>query len=94
MPRLRTKKTEFLLRKTIFYCIFSAIFISVGYIAAQARKMRHLICTNIAYLNAVKAIGLQNSKTYLHAGLAHEKNRILLRKNKYSTVFLVLFLLL
>ena len=38
---LRTKKTEFLLKKTIFYSIFSALFISVGYIAAQAREVQN-----------------------------------------------------
>ena len=35
------KKPEFLLKKTIFYSIFSALFISVGYIAAQAREVQN-----------------------------------------------------
>ena len=30
-------ETEFLLQNTIFYTIFSALFIAVGYIVAQAR---------------------------------------------------------
>ena len=37
MQRLRKKETESVLKTTIFYSIFSALFISVGYIAAQAR---------------------------------------------------------
>ena len=41
MPRLRTKKTTFVLNKTIVYSIFSALFIAVGYIPAQARKMQN-----------------------------------------------------
>ena len=39
--RLHKKKTESLLKKTMFYGIFSALFIAVGYIAAQARKVRN-----------------------------------------------------
>ena len=83
MPRLRTKKTEFLLRKTIFYSIFSALLIAVCYIAAQARKCG--ICTKqlkrSLFLNAVKVIGLQNSKTYFHAAFAQEGNRICIKDN-------------
>ena len=36
---LRTTKTEFLLKQTMFYSIFSALFIAVGYLAAQPRKV-------------------------------------------------------
>ena len=42
----------------------------------------------------MKAIGLQFSKTYLHAALAHEENRISIKRKQYSIVFLVLFSLL
>ena len=41
MQRFRTKKTEFLLKKTIFYSIFSVLFVAVGYIAAQARQVQN-----------------------------------------------------
>ena len=41
MPRLRKKKTEFLLKKTMFYSIFSALFIVIGYMVAQGRKVQN-----------------------------------------------------
>ena len=41
MPRLRTKKTKFVLRKQIVYSIFCALFIAIGYIAAQAQKVQN-----------------------------------------------------
>ena len=40
-PRLRKKKTELLLKKTIFCSIFDALFIAVSYIAAQALKVQN-----------------------------------------------------
>ena len=40
--RLRKKETESVLKTTIFYSIFSALFISVGYIAAQARQVQNV----------------------------------------------------
>ena len=49
---------------------------------------------DVVYLNAVKAIGLQNSKTYLHAAFAQEGNRICIKSKQYPIVFLVLFSLL
>ena len=42
MPRLRTKKTKFVLKKTIVYSIFCGLFIAVDYIAAQAQKVQNL----------------------------------------------------
>ena len=44
MPRLRTKKTKFVLKKTIVYSIFCGLFIAVGYIAAQAQKVQNFYC--------------------------------------------------
>ena len=41
MPRLRTKKTKFVLQKIIVYSIFCALFIAVGYIAAQGQKVQN-----------------------------------------------------
>ena len=35
-------ETEFVQKKSIFYSIFSPLFIAVGYIAAQARKVQNL----------------------------------------------------
>ena len=46
------------------------------------------------YLNAMKAIGLQYSKTYLSAAFAQEGNRISIKRKQHSIVFLVLFSLL
>ena len=40
-PRLRKKKTELLLKKTIFCSIFTDSFIAVGYIVAQALKVQN-----------------------------------------------------
>ena len=39
--RLRKKETEFLLQNKILYNVFSALFIAVGYIVAQARQVQN-----------------------------------------------------
>ena len=44
------------------------------------------------YLNAVKAIGLQNSKTYLHAAFVQEGNRISIKETIFYSIFSALFI--
>ena len=40
-PRLRKKRTELLLKKTILCSIFGDSFIAIGYTAAQALKVQN-----------------------------------------------------
>ena len=69
------------MKTTIFFSIFSFLFIAVGYIAAQALSAEFLPSNkDIVYLNAVKAIGLQNSKTYLHEAFVPKGNRICIKE--------------
>ena len=77
--RLRKKETEFLWKKTTLYSVFSALFIGVGCIVAQDLKVQNFY--QAIKVNVVKAIGLQNSKTYLPAAFAWEESPIAINNN-------------